>query len=127
MLPREIIPGYVFILGLIGILFLTISAILWAVFYFYFYQSVNNTVNPPAKKKTGHDIVGYTNLVIGIVGFIFSSFLIYGLILYNNFDLNIPRRRDPLIKIDNPNILTNKQPYTNLRYKQDIQRSVAPY
>lgn len=125
-IKKNIIPDYVFILGTLGISFLVISMILWFVFYFYFYQSVNGTVNPPVDKKTGYNIIGYTTLVVGIVGFIFCCFLIYGYILYVNFDLKILRRNDPYVKVDEPQIIQQKNPYANLRYSTPIVRQRAP-
>lgn len=123
---KEIIPEYVFIIGAIGIIFLFISMIMWFVFYFYYYEGVNDTVDAPKNKKPGYDAVGYTNLTVGSVGFVFCCFLIYGLFIYNTFELKIPMRGDPIIKIEKKDIIQNKQPYTNLRYNEIKEKKIAP-
>ena len=74
----NIVPHYIYILSIIGIIFLTFSLITWFVYYFHYLQSYNNSIDEKSNKE-GHDIfLGLTSALF-VVGFLMSSVIFLGL------------------------------------------------
>lgn len=75
---NQVVPSYILYFGLLGIFLLFCSVVSWFVFYFRYEVNLHSSVNKPDKKPTGWKISGIITLVTGILGFIFSLFIIYG-------------------------------------------------
>ena len=120
MLNHPIIPQYVFIVGIVGISFLFIALILWFVFYFSFYNSVNNSNEPPPDKNTGYYITLYMSSILGGLGFILSCILFYGLYLIHSYKPKNIKRGDKLVESKQKVTLPKVDPYRNLNARKSL-------
>ena len=83
------VPRYIYICGVSGIVSLTLSLILFIVFYTVYHEKQDYSITQVKKLSAGGQGTSLGSFILAIIGIILSCFIIYGHV--------IKQRKDPQI------------------------------